>query len=304
MDNQLKMDMADLLKKYTLKHRLANHESFTQKINTNTEYTPFIKSALIRLFDEASNEILMSDKGKIVGHNAISNIVDYCESVKDYDRNIISLESSSYTNDTLDTTVLKYTITKYGKEYTSKRRILEAAGFAEKDYNAIMDKDIDKFNKECQNLTPGKLEKVAAERVSTATKDFIADQQEKEDNIKDIYMKIGASVKKQNPDGSGNISQQDDNGPAMAEMAMKRYKTLQNNKPVSVMEALVINLSESAMKNDKLRDIYINEDGSLNIDSILDDAQALYTALETVNMSGLIKVDSKFIEGFVNSFKE
>lgn len=63
----------------------------------------------------------------------------------------------------------------------------------------------------------------------------------------------------------------------------------------NVFEQVVINFTESVLKNDDLREEYI-EDGKIDMGSIVESSKCIYGFLETINTLQIHKVDSDYIE--------
>ena len=89
----------------------------------------------------------------------------------------------------------------------------------------------------------------------------------------------------------------------MAQEAMKVNITNIRNKPVSLFESMVVNLSTIAMKDEGLRQVYCTENNNLDIGKIVDDVSALYIVMEECNVLGLLKMDQQFLQDFINGFE-
>lgn len=79
------------------------------------------------------------------------------------------------------------------------------------------------------------------------------------------------------------------------ELAAKRKITNQRvNKHTNVFEKFVTEMTKSVMKNDKLKEMYM-ENNKLNMDKIVESCKIMYTFLETVNTSQILNVNEDYI---------
>lgn len=83
----------------------------------------------------------------------------------------------------------------------------------------------------------------------------------------------------------------------------KKLTSKVKSRPKSVFEKMVYNLSEAAIKNDSLRDQYVNESGRLNTQKVIDAVKCMYTMLEAVSTLKIEKVDAQYIEDTIKSIK-
>ncbi len=79
------------------------------------------------------------------------------------------------------------------------------------------------------------------------------------------------------------------------EINNRREKRIRN-----VFEQVVINLTNSILKDENLREEYI-EDGKLNMGAVVESAKCIYGFLETVNTLQLEKVDAKYIQNALST---
>lgn len=81
---------------------------------------------------------------------------------------------------------------------------------------------------------------------------------------------------------------------AIAEIRSKRIK--------NVFEAMVYNISESAMKNEEMKKIYF-KDNSLDMDSIVEKCELMYTFLETINTCKMARVNESYINNVLKGLR-
>ena len=69
-----------------------------------------------------------------------------------------------------------------------------------------------------------------------------------------------------------------------------------HNKPQSIYEAMIRNLSSSIIKDEALKNEYLNENGTLDMSSVIESAKIMYAFLETLNTLQLERVDGEYIK--------
>ena len=79
------------------------------------------------------------------------------------------------------------------------------------------------------------------------------------------------------------------------ELAAKRKITNQRiNKPTNVFEKFVTEMTKSVMKNDNLKEMYM-ENNKINMEKIVESCKIMYTFLETVNTAQILNVNEDYI---------
>ena len=66
---------------------------------------------------------------------------------------------------------------------------------------------------------------------------------------------------------------------------------------------MIVGVSTMAIKDPEYKKLYLNENGTINMDKVLDDVSAIYAVMEVCNITGLLKMDKEFIQDFLNSLK-
>jgi hypothetical protein len=61
-------------------------------------------------------------------------------------------------------------------------------------------------------------------------------------------------------------------------------------------------MAESVMKNENLKKQF-TEDGKVNINKVVENCEIMYTLLEMVNTTEMIRVNESYIKELINSFK-
>lgn len=150
----------------------------------------------------------------------------------------------------------------------------------------------DLFNKLDGSQDYNDVTEIIRSRVSQATQNFIQKNMVDKLDIKDMMAttkeKIDA-VRTGDPDKDEQIRQEQT-------FKMKRAIREMANRPHSIYEQLVINLTEGVLKNDKVKEKFTNESGRLNMDAIVERATSFYLMLEMVNSLQLKKMDHEYIQ--------
>lgn len=281
-----------------IKNDIYNKSSMSSPSYANANFTPVLKTLLKTQLSNIADNIHMSNSSKRVGNATIDKLVDYCAQVQKDTKNQLfnlSLGTRAGIVDNTVTAVFKYAINKYGKEFNQFKAIAEACNFNEEDIQDMEDEKMTKFANKVEKMSPDKLNEEIAERVMTATKDFIEKRNEKAETIKDIYRKAASDVQQADNDSMKES----------IELYAKGKVSTMDMKPISLFEAVVNNVCEYIVSHDSIGKLYFNEDStSLNMNKVMDDAQAIYTVLEEVNTYELIKLTPEVLTGFLKSFKE
>lgn len=135
------------------------------------------------------------------------------------------------------------------------------------------------------------------DRVSLATQNFIqknmVDKLDIKDLMNDTKNRLAATRT-----GDAEKDEQINN-----EQTIKMRRAIKeiNNRPHSVFEQLVINLTEGVLANPKTKEKFTNESGKLDMDAIVDRSISMYTMLEMVNTLHLKDMDHDYIQSVINS---
>lgn len=273
---------------------------------TNNPYTDFVKEDLYNNFIKIADKLHFDGRTKLTGMNFIQELINKV-STKNYSMNI-----NKDNTDTVTESVHNCIIESYGKRRMKRYRELnKISGFREDVQNTITDSEIEKFNREIEISTPEKINQKIAERVEKATSDFIAERNEKNDMIKEIYAKAKTFMGSKDPNANsmGSSAQTVNPEPSQQESARyheakaKREINALKNKPVSLFEAMVEGLANAAMINKDLNKRYMLEGGALDMDAIIDDTAAVYTIMEECNVYGLYKIDKDFISAYLKGLR-
>lgn len=135
------------------------------------------------------------------------------------------------------------------------------------------------------------------QRVADAEETFIKNNAKDKEQINALLGKISDNIKTVEDMNDKDIEKGKD---AVAQEAVKMSRReidrITNSRPLSIMEMFARNLNKDIIRDEHLKEAYIEEDGSLDIDTIVESAKVLYGFLETLNTIQLKKIDSKYIE--------
>lgn len=258
-------------------------------------YIPFVKRALEVNYNKVANMLRLDNHSTNTGLNFIESVIEYKKAKCPDELNRFSYNYNSDLKDTALESTFNCIIESYGKKIKkATSEIGKIAGYNEEYLSTANKQVMDEFEREIEHNTPEKLVEKIADRVEKATQEFIEKRNDDTERIKMIYNAV-QSIK--------NDPAQDDNMKDMAQEAMKQNMSNIRNKPVSLFESMVVNLSEAVMKDEGLRQIYCTENNDLDIGKVVDDVSALYIVMEECNIFGLLKMDQTFLQDFMNGFK-
>lgn len=197
------------------------------------------------------------------------------------------------------------------KEYHNKSYLLSALTTVVNEYsNAILEKvdrnnvssfvidtDLkDDFFNTLESEDFQSISTLVNQRIAGAIDEFIIDNQQTKAQIRDIVNQT-----KERIDSKQNIPQ--DLEEEYRDICKTDIERLKRNKIKTILECLIFNITESSIKNPKLREIYFNN-SKPDIDMIIDESITVYSLLETLNTCKFINVNEEYIINFLNSFKK
>ena len=135
------------------------------------------------------------------------------------------------------------------------------------------------------------------ERVSLATQNFIQKNMVDKLDIKEIMNNTKerlSAVRTGDDEKDEQISHEQT-------VKMKRAIKEINNRPHSIFEQLVINLTEQVISDTKIKEKFTTESGRLDMDGIVDRSISMYTMLEMVNALQLKDMDHEYIQSVIGN---
>ena len=139
-------------------------------------------------------------------------------------------------------------------------------------------------------------------RVADAEETFIRNNAEDKKKIDELLNKISTNVKTVE-----TLSEKDPKKAQVATEAVREYKRKINdvykNKPFTVFSKMANILTENIVKDESVRERYMTENGTLDVDLAVESAKVMYGFLETLNTIQIEKVDDKYIANVINGMK-
>lgn len=259
---------------------------------------------------KAYNNFLISVKEMLLVE-ALTNIASSgLESINEASEIILKNLSSNFINDKGVENVFLCMPKTYILEYTKNlidvytKIITEKADKENKDSFKVDTEDkmafLDELNSEADIEN---VKQAIALRVSNAEEEFITaninDKIEMDNIIKDTKERID-SVKQDNTiddEVREGISQE------TANISKQRIDFLRENTDRSIFNQMVLNLSESIIKDKELMLEFTDDNNKLKIDKIVETARCFYSFLEAINTIKLVKVNEEYVEEVLNDMK-
>ena len=138
-------------------------------------------------------------------------------------------------------------------------------------------------------------------RVSNAEENFINRNQQDKENVKTVLKQTADRVQMAKDTNDNDYAESVEE--SETRIAKDKIYKIQHEGYRSVFDRMVRNLSEAAVKNKDAKGSLIDENGKLNMDSIVESARCMYSLLETIGTIQLEKVDNKYIEDSLKSIK-
>jgi hypothetical protein len=134
-----------------------------------------------------------------------------------------------------------------------------------------------------------------AKRVTDAEEEFIKKNNEDKKALEDIAQKFSDRIKSVEGDEEAEPEQKEEVEQESTRLARRYSNDRRETRTRNVFEQIVINLTESILKDENLREQY-TEDGKLDMGSVVESAKCIYGFLETVNTLQLQRVNASYIE--------
>lgn len=179
----------------------------------------------------------------------------------------------------------------------------ELAGLVEKNYNAVLEAS-DKNNKDSwyiddeikdsfidglNNTNTDEAILTIINRVRDAETDFINDNSARKMEIENIMRDTAEKV---------STAKNDAIKEEYEIIGKQKISNIRNLREKSIYQQVNESITKSAIIDPKLKNIYI-EDGEINMDKIFEDANVLYTFLETLNTVEM--ADNEYIKAYINT---
>lgn len=153
----------------------------------------------------------------------------------------------------------------------------------------------DRFYEELDTADFGDVSMQISTRVIDAIDNFVTDNSEAMNNIRDILQTTKDKV------AASKQTIKSNNEAAIAENAAKRQiSKIKQNRKMNVFSYMIEATAKSIMKDDSLRESFLNK-AELNVDKIKAYVTTTYTMMETANTMQLITVDENYIANVINA---
>lgn len=151
----------------------------------------------------------------------------------------------------------------------------------------------DDFFKDLNLLDSGEASESIRMRVTSAVDEFIQNNINNKMDIEDTLNNIKEKIA---------VTKDETVKESYEHMAKRKISMIRNRKK-SIFEAMVYNMAESILKNDVLKNEYMNEN-KIDMDKVVDRTRLMYSFLETVNTLKIEKVNESYIESVLDSIKQ
>ena len=135
-------------------------------------------------------------------------------------------------------------------------------------------------------------------RVADAEEQFIRNNAEDKKKMDEVLDKISSNVKTVE-DLAGKVDKKSETKTEIAKeaarMSKREYDNIVNNRPLTIFEKMTRKLGSGIIKNEAIKESYLTEDGSLDVDLVVESTKVMYGFLETLNTLRLENVNEKYI---------
>jgi predicted XRE-type DNA-binding protein len=241
------------------------------------------KSLLIecicKLYDRALGSLPISEESKAIKTNLVSKFVEeQCTETL-----LAKFKTTSYV------------LSEFARVIEDYNKVLVEQLDGEEDVNqfTIEDELKDDFYNE---LDTDDIEAVAAairHRVSNAIDEFIDSNVSDQATIKELLQQSQDKVNSAKTEELKEFYDID---------CKRKISDVRNRRKKNILESMVYTLSESAMKNETIKEKYA-KGNALDMDRIVESCQVMYTFLETLNTAKIIKVDENYVEKLLKNLK-
>lgn len=196
------------------------------------------------------------------------------------------------------------------REFKNRSYLLSEMHTLVKDYYKMIIERVDKNNPVTYNIDTDlrdeffdkldnedftSMSTIINQRIAGAMDEFIVDNIQTKAEIQEIINQT-----KERIDSKKEITKE--SAEEYTRLGKARIQRLKDRKRQNILNALVYNIAESAIRDPKIGEIYFNNN-KLDIDLVVDEAAIIYGFLETVNSCKLDKVNEEYIKKFLDGFK-
>lgn len=172
--------------------------------------------------------------------------------------------------------------------------IIEKADKDNTDTFVVDQEEKDKFFDELDMEDAEEVATAIKIRVSDSVDEFVNSNIKQKEELKEVLTKSKEKIessKSEEVKESFNI------------LAKKRMSDIRERRKMNIFESMVFSLAEASMKNEELKNVY-TVNGKLDMDSIVENCTIMYSFLETVNSSKMIKIDESYLKTVLEQLKK
>lgn len=258
-------------------------------------YDNYINSVRSMLLTEAISSITLESLGEYITDDSkhiVKNLVN--KFVKENGvYNILSNTQKTYSIEAVKSLVNKYTTI-----------ITEKCDKDNKETFKVDKEDKVKFldelndEKDIENV-----KQAIALRVSNAEEEFITANIDDKLDINNIIQDTKNRIESTKTDMTTDDETKDEIAKEATNLSKQRIDNIRENRKRSIFNQMVINLSESVIKDENIRNEFMTDSGQLNMDKIVESTKCFYGFLETLNTMKLENVNEEYIENVLNDMK-
>ena len=138
-------------------------------------------------------------------------------------------------------------------------------------------------------------------RIANAEEDFVNRNQQDKANIDTILKDTASRI--QTAKSSNDNEYAEDVEESETRLAKDHIYQIQHESKRNIFDRMVRSLSEVAIKNEDIKKEFVQENGRLDMDKIVESVRCMYGLLEMVSTLGLENVDEKYIEDTIKSIR-
>lgn len=259
-----------------LKDRMTYNSRFNFLDNVKKS---FLSECMFKIYKESSISPL-SENDTIVARNLINNFI--------IENNVNDILRDFKTKNLLLSEINRITTKYYNK-------VLEDCNNGECREFKLTPSIRDDFYKELEDLDTGEASTLIKHRVADAMDEFIDDNMSNKMDYEEIIKSAQDRMA---------VMKDQDIANECANTAFVEVAKMKQNRKKNIFHYMVESLAESAFTNDDLKNIYFNE-SSLNMDKVVNSCQLIYTMLEMVNTTNMLKpISAEYLNDYINSLKQ
>lgn len=143
---------------------------------------------------------------------------------------------------------------------------------------------------------------IIAKRISDTESDFIKQNAEEKQKIEDIVNTSNDKVEAVKKDPTKTDEEKQEVEAEQTREMKRKINAITENSYRNIFDTLVHQVTESVFKDENLKNTYVTENGSIDIDKVIATSRDIYGFLETVNTIQLERVDKNYLKNLVENF--